>query len=251
MLQKSKHLELTLAAVAVIATSIPLGLWVMKFGTPNLSDQNKEWEEFGTFVGGVLSPLLAFAGYIGLLFTIRQQREGAWKQQEDKDSKHYFDHAVSCLERAFGAISAAGQSRQPVRDKLAWLTCARLLLSAQAAAELIAKDATGLRTLYDGEVEHWRHKFYEFFQPTSPESFGNDFLYFLQDDSTPPMSIDERSTRVVYEFISWPTGKTDAIDHIARYADNEIDAMKAGKLGLQSALRHRRSVIEGRGDRFL
>lgn len=197
--------------------------------------------------------MLAFAGYLGLLLTIRHQREAAWKQQEDKDSKDYFDHAVRCLERAFDTISARDTSKAPVRERLAWLTCARLLLSAQAAAELISQDSTGLRTLYDGESEHWRRKFYELFQPTSQDSFGNDSVYFLTDDSKPPMTIEERSTRVIYDFIAWPPGKSDPIDKIARYSDEEIDRMleRAGKIGLARALKSRRKVIEGRGDRFL
>ncbi|WP_398493373.1 hypothetical protein [Variovorax sp.] len=244
---RAKHLEIGLAAVAAIATLVPLALWAVHVGKPTFSAKASDWADFGTYVGGVLSPLLAFAGYIGLLFTIRQQREAAWKQQEDRDGKDYFNHAVSCLERAFATISANGESRTPVNERLAWLTCARLLLSAQAAANLIAKESTGLRTLYEGESEHWRRQFYELFRPTSPDSFGNEAVYFLVDRGTPSQPIDERSTRVIYDFISWPPEKEDPIDQVERYSDEEIDKMRrtVGKLGLARALMSWRGTTRG------
>jgi len=237
-----KNLEYVLAIVALVATAVPLGLWSMTFWAPKLSTSDIAWANFGTYVGGVLSPLLAFASFIGLLFTIRQQREAAAKQHQEDENKVYFDHAVACLARAFDSISADGRSPQPVRDRVVWLTCARLILSARDASARIAADAAALRTLYAGEVEYSRHKFRQLLQPDARESFGNERDYFQEDLSDPPMPIDERSARVIYEFMAWPSGAEDPIDLVPRYTPEEIHKLGVGKLGLRAALNQRRGA---------
>ena len=234
-----KSVELRLAAIAAAACLLPIGLWAFQFAAPKFSDKYEEWAHFGSYVGGVISPVLAFAGFIGLLFTIRQQRSSLQRQQQDRDDAHFFEHAVKCLERAYDTISDQGASATPLHDRLAWLTCARLLLAARQSAEQISLESNGLRIMYAGETEHARHRFYELFQPFSGSSFANSEGYFLRDATDSGAPIEERSIRVIYDFMKWPDDLADPIGEVPLFTLEEAEKMGLGRHGLRAYVKSR------------
>lgn len=225
---------IALVAVFVVWTLIP---WVLHVATPSFSSDGKDWADFGTYVGGVLSPILAGISFVGLLVTIIQQRQATEKQKRDADSENYFRHAVQSLERAYKAIAPKDGDTTPLRSRLAWLTCARLLLSAKDAAKRIAPDSTGLISLYEGEEEYWRHKFYELLQPTHPEGVGYRADFFGANTATAEGEIAEQSIRVIYEFTDWPKEREDPLRAIPRYTAAELDDFGIGMLGIATYIR--------------
>lgn len=227
------RLERNLAYVATAACSVPIFLWLLTFWSPSFSKSYPDWAAFGDFAGGVLSPVLAFISFLGLLVTLKQQREAATIQKIAEDDQKYFDHAVASMERAFDFISDSSRSTAPVRDRLAWLTCARLLLSASEVASKISKNSDGLRALFIGEEEHWRRKFYELFNPLGLQSIGMQATYFRQDASEYGSQIEERSIRVIYEFLQWPKGMMDPIDSVPKYTRDELAEMQVGMSGIR------------------
>lgn len=231
--------SLTLGAgLAVVLTLLP---WAYVFWAPSFSRSSSEWANFGTFVGGVLSPTLAFAALVGLVMTIKHQWDIAKREREVTDNDSYLRHAVSSLERAFAALRSS-ETAQPVRDRLAWLSCARLLLAASDTSEKITAASPGLKQLYEGEVEHWRHQFYLLLQPTSPQGVGEDANYFAADNSGFHMPIEERSVRVIYEFAHWPEEQKDPIDRVPRYTDKELEGMRIGMRGIREHVRSMRRL---------
>lgn len=223
--------NLTLAAIA--ACAVPLTLWLWVFWTPVFSENPARWSEFGSFLGGVLSPVLAFASFLGLLATIREQRNLARTQKQQADDLNYFNHATASLERAYATLTRGTDGAGPVKDRWAWLSCARLLLSASDISKRISPSSEGIVALYEGEREHWRRKFYELFHPEGGLSVGMQATHFSHPDSRIGVNIEERSIRVVFEFFDWPEGKIDPIDSVPKYSREELEKMNAGMSGVR------------------
>jgi hypothetical protein len=230
-------LERNLALVAVAACAMPLLLWLWTFWSPTFATEHVKWSEFGSFIGGVLSPLLAFVSFLGLLATINQQRAAATRQKIESDDLNYFNHAAASLERAYETLTANRSATEPVRDRLAWLSCARLLLSASNVSKRISPVSVGLLALYEGEEEHWRRRFYELFHPEGALSIGVQSTYFSHPTSADGVQIEERSIRVIYEFFTWPEGKEDPIDSVPKYTIEELESMSASMSGVREYVR--------------
>lgn len=228
--------EKSLTLGAAIASAFTLLPWLYVFWSPSFSRKSSEWADFGTFVGGVLSPALAFAALVGLVITIKHQGDAAKREREVADNESYFKHAVSSLERAFATLSSSNAT-QPAHDRLAWLSCARLLLAASTASQKITNTSSGLKQLYEGEVEHWRHQFYLLLRPAVSQGVGGDSDYFAADSSGFNMPIDERSIRVIYDFAHWPKDREDPIDSVPRYTEEELDHMSFGMRGIREYVR--------------
>lgn len=187
--------------VCLLLCIAPAASWLLKFWSTDFSGEPSHWSAFGDFFGGTLSPILAFLSFIGLLWTIRNQEKSEKIRKIKDDDQQYFKHSVSCMERAFHIISDEGKSDRPLQNRLAWLTCARLLLSAKAAAEKISAHSIGLREMLEGEQEHWRMQFYSFFRVNELNSIGTSERYFRCEENTFGEVIEERSIRVIYEFM--------------------------------------------------
>jgi len=224
---------LSLALLALAACAIPLLLWLWTFWYPAFATDQDKWSEFGGFIGGVISPLLAFASFLGLLATLQEQRAAALRQKTETDDLNYFNHATESIERAYEALAGVNPDGEPVRDRLAWLTCARLLLSAREVAKQISTSSVGLLALYDGELEHWRRRFYELLNPRGDLRVGTQATFFSHPASNDGVQIEERSIRVIFEFADWPEGKPDPIDAVPKYTQIDLDAMKPGMSGVR------------------
>jgi hypothetical protein len=251
-------LERTLLTVATIAFFGTLGAWLLVFAKAKVTADPADWSAFGSFLGGVLSPILAFASFVGLLLTLQQQRDATQRtldqaqqasklsleqqkaevtaQQTAEDDRNYFDHCISCLERAFAVLSDKGTSIGPVQDRLAWLTCARLLLASAKTAKQISPQSIGLLAILAGEQEHWRYRFYELFHQIEP-AVGQQEHFFEGPGKLAGFEIDERSIRVIFEFVQWPEDKTDSIAEVPKYTLDELGAMKITMAGVREFVR--------------
>lgn len=232
-------LERSLIFGTAIISVVVLLPWVKVFWSPSFSRESKDWADFGTFVGGVLSPTLALAAFVGLVITIKLQRDAAQREREIRDNESYFKHAVSSLERAFATLRPKDASH-PAHDRLAWLSCARLLLAASDVSKQITASSPGLKQLYKGEEEHWRHQFYLLLQPGTMGGVGGDASYFTADSSGFHSPIDERSIRVIYDFVRWPEDRKDPIEDVPRYTEDELEQMRFGMRGIRDYVRSTR-----------
>lgn len=223
----------SLMAIALLACAVPLGLWYFKFGHLELANNSIEWSNFGGYIGGVLSPPLAFVGFIGLLLTLHFQRAQAARLDTESNDRNYFNHAVNSLERSFNAITGGKPDGDLSVDRLAWLTCARLLLSAKDVSGRISTTSEGLRALYEGEEEYWRHRFYELFEAKDVRVDSKKAGFFGSDTPSGAFRLEERSIRVIFEFKDWPEGKPDPIENVPKYESDELEAMKGSMSGVR------------------
>ena len=60
------------AACLISVTAKLLIMYNLQFGD-ELSDSNGDWGTFGDYLGGVLNPILGFASFMALLYTVRLQ----------------------------------------------------------------------------------------------------------------------------------------------------------------------------------
>ncbi|BDT72784.1 hypothetical protein os4_23290 [Comamonadaceae bacterium OS-4] len=235
-------LIISLIVAAFLACVVPVGLWVSNFKHLPLASSSGEWSNFGSYLGGVLSPVLAFLSFIGLLLAFHTQRKEAARLKDEGDDLNYFNHSVKSLERAFEALVTRssrynGDNGLPLvqlsTDRLAWLNCARLILSAKAVAKQISQTSAGLLALYEGEEEYWRHQFYELFHEEKTFSMLLQPNFFGNPGILGGAQLEERSIRVIFEFSDWPEDKVDPIDAVPLYSLDELSKMKASMSGVR------------------
>jgi len=235
-----KKIIIITIAITAFVIMIPIILWTINFYSLPISKVGEDWAYFGNFIGGIITPIIAFCSFMGLLFTIYYQ----WKQlhQEEKWKKNegHFAHAVSFIERSYEIISNGGKELVPVKSRLAWLTCARFLLTAQKFAEKI--DEESIKEKYWDEKEYWSNKFYEFFQITDQGAFSIDSKYFSKPSSISGDCIEERSIAVIYKFMEWPEGRIDPIESVEKYTDQEIKKMPFWMVGIKEYLSKKRNI---------
>ncbi|WP_236169782.1 hypothetical protein [Pseudomonas atacamensis] len=134
------------------------------------------------------------------------------KASKDRKNTHLLNHAKSSLERAFSALcEGTPAGRPPAPDRLAWLTCARLIEEYKSTKCLIKEKLT-LRECESHE-EHWRHQFFLRLEPLgqmTQEYYSNGLN---------GVELHKASAIIVHAFSEWPEGKADTLDKYRGGAD--------------------------------
>jgi hypothetical protein len=215
---------------SVLITLFP---WVLTFGMNPVSLDPADWGAFGDYFGGVLSGPLALAGFLALLVTITQQRDLAKAEQQQINDQKYFEGSQKCLQRAFETFKP-GEVSGPISSRLLWLTTARWLLSADALSKKISTASPALSEAYLLEVEHTRMLFDGFLQPSNVHSVFAQRNFFTGEASRDGMPLEERSVRVVLNFVKWPEEKIDALHDVPQYTEAEANDLRVHYRGLQA-----------------
>ena len=228
------------ALTAFIGSILVTALWFWNFPGPELSHDSLKWAEFGSYIGGTLGPILAFASFVGLLVTIQHQATVQTNNEARADSEVYRVNATKNLERAYRAFMGNSDSPVPISDRLVWLTVARLILSAKLISKRIKVES--IRTMYNEDEEYWRQRFYDVLDPIDVTSPLNNSDYFREGEKkVSGYNIDERSIRVIYGFIEWPENQSDPMDDFEGYTEEEISNMGASRYGVKTYLQYLRS----------
>lgn len=225
-----------LFSITSIFVAVPIVCWLIKFYDFDLSSNSEKWADFGSFIGGTISPILAFVSFIAVMVTIKLQKDKSDLEKELIDSQGYCANAVKCLERAYGFLSDNGAATVPVKDRLVWLTTARLILQSKELASAISPKAVSSLAMYESEREYWSHRFYNLIDYTGTKSFSMDKDYFAKASRIPGDEIEERSIKVIYEFALSFDGENDPIDRVSVYSRDELDRFNVGQKGLKEYL---------------
>lgn len=223
-------------SVTSIFVAVPIVCWLIKFHDFDLSSNSEKWADFGSFIGGTISPILAFVSFIAVMVTIKLQKDKHDFEKELIDSQGYCANAVKCLERAYGFLSDNGSETVPVKDRLVWLTTARLILQSKKLADAMSPKAVSSLAMYESEREYWSHRFYNLIDYKGTKSFSMDKDYFAKASRIPGDEIEERSIKVIYEFALSFDGENDPIDRVSVYSRDELDRFNVGQKGLKEYL---------------
>lgn len=223
-----------LAIATAIACLVTIALWVFTFGGQPLSLTPADWGVFGDYIGGTLSGPLALAGFIALLITIQEQRAFAQDEQNKSNDLKYFESAQQCLKRAYETIKPIPAVNSPPKNRTAWLTSARWLLTANTIASKISDTSPSLKEAFELEAEHYRLLFSDLLKPNQMDSVFSEKEFFVGDSSG--SGIEERSVRVILKFMEWPEEKNDALHDVPLYTREEVGAMCPWLHGLQTYL---------------
>lgn len=225
------------ASVALVGLAIAVGAWLLNFWTEPVATDSENWAEFGSYLGGTLAPILAFASFIGLLVSVNDQAQARIDEERRADSMAHYTNATRSLERAFNTF--VGSEGVPISDRLVWLTVARLILSAKSVSQKIT--VPSIREMFAAEEEFARRRFYDVIQPVSTDSpMANPYYFTSGEARLLGNIIDERSIRVIYAFTDWPEDQPDPINDVARFSDEELESMVAGRRGIAEFIRSRR-----------
>lgn len=221
---------------SVVITIVP---WILTFGKNSVSLNPTDWGAFGDYFGGVLSGPLALVGFLALLVTIKQQREQARSEQKKTNDQKYFEGAEKALQRAFETIKPAN-TEAPVSNRLLWLTTARWLLAADALSKKISNESPALIDAYELEKENTRMFFRNFLRPTSMDSVFTQRHFFEGERGNSGSELEERSVRVVIDFMKWPDEKVDDLHGVSLYTREEADGELGFYFGFQAYVRAKR-----------
>lgn len=169
----------------------PLLFWLGFFYDYGLAKDSSKWADFGSFIGGTVTPILTLVSVLGLIWTIIEQRkqlnhsieqaeiqrsedakdalaqreselEQRQLEQSRRDNQVYKEEAQKSLLRAFEAFQPNSQL-SPTENRLMWLTAARNIITAQNLSVKITEES--LRESYDSFEEEVRTKFYSLLEP--------------------------------------------------------------------------------------
>jgi hypothetical protein len=187
---------------ALAFTFIP---WIWKFYDTPISSDPADWGVFGDYIGGTLATFLAAGSFLGLMASVIHQNQAMRKEWQLRDDESYNRQAIVCLERAYNRIMPH-KGNTPDRDRLAWIDCARFLLSAEDLSSKIESD--GFKAMYESERAHWRAQFRDAFDPEGDKFFNSNLAaYFYEGPFGEALEPD--SVYVIYKFIKWQEDEPD------------------------------------------
>lgn len=177
-----------------------------------------------------VAPLLIAAGVltalITLLYNIRRGR-----------SEDVLKAATELLEKAYAELALDDQkSDTPSNERLAWLSAARLIATAERLSTQISEKTHQL--IYQEKREYWRTRLHLLIFPTTeglPGSFyaekAEHMNGYIGRIRTPPL--EEKSLAFLYRFVRWPEGLSDPIGQVPGFSEEEIEKMRTfGPRGL-------------------
>ncbi|WP_063912497.1 hypothetical protein [Pseudomonas sp. p21] len=187
-----------------------------------------------SFALSAISAIAAAASAFGAFYTIKKTAQNSKLEQEAdnqaREDERLMNHAKTTLERAYLALRGPSErAAEPPRDRLNWLTSARLIEEYKATKKRITSDFT-MRECESHE-EHWRHQFYLLLSPVAKRLGGIEYYRRISDQE---LGIDPVSAIIVKAFATWPDDKNDPLD---KYRSPQDAANKLGVSNIWTSFR--------------
>lgn len=214
--------------IVVFVIFITFAPWLYTFYDLPMSADPGAWGVFGDYIGGILSTFLSALGFIGVIYTVHMQRKAVSAQmaaisqdKEIRDDEVYSNQALSCLDEALRKITREGEV---YTDRVAWLECARLVLTARELAGKIQSHS--VKTVYIAAERIYRSRFSSLLDPgVLAESMQSSFFEGMNWDSymrnASTAAVEPLSAYVIYSFLSWQRDEPDILASISGEIDIE------------------------------
>lgn len=217
-----RNLILTSASIVAVSIAIVLAPWIMRFSTSSVSTDPSNWGVFGDYFGGVLSTVISALGFIGIIVTIRTQSDtisaqlsGIAQEKEIRDDEVYSKQSLECINEAYTKLLSPDGGLY--KNRVAWLECARLIVTAQNLAEKIRSNS--MRYTYKAAEKVIRSRFSTLLNPDIyPETMQPSYFYEMDwarwHEGKGQAPIEKASVYVIYKFASWQRDEPDELDSI-------------------------------------
>lgn len=142
--------------------------------------------------------LSAFFAYWTIKTSTENAREERLAAEKTRENERLLNHASTTLERAFSALMGKSPSLDfPPSDRIAWLTCARLLLDYQSTKPRITDPL--LLQECESHEEYWRHQIFLKLNEITAQNYYS------------AGTIERSSAVIVHAFSDWPKEKVDPV----------------------------------------
>ncbi|MGE8455068.1 MAG: hypothetical protein ACN6OY_00675 [Pseudomonas alloputida] len=156
------------------------------------------WTLLLNSASAVAAAISAFFAYWTIKTSTANAREERMAADKTRENERLLNHAVTTLERSFSVLMGGQLSLDfPPSDRIAWLTCARLLLDYQSTKTRITDPL--LQQECESHEEYWRHNVFLKLEQISDQN------YFSAGN------IEKSSAVIVHAFSDWPNEKVDTI----------------------------------------
>lgn len=191
-----------------LLTLLPLAAWLAQFGMWPVADKPEQWSFFGTYLSGLLSPLLAFVSFVGLLLTVREQRIAAALQAQATalqnrraEGESLVTQIDACLQQAHDVLASTHWDW--TNENARWHQTAELLLIANELKAQIDADFPALQARADGVFAHRRFLMSAHLNRADVlEQHGQAGAFEGFDGSS--MAVDPRAVKVISDYVGEP-----------------------------------------------
>lgn len=222
-----RNLVLTSTVVVAACTLVVVAPWLLRFHTSSLSTDPSNWGVFGDYLGGVLSTVISALGFLGIIATIKTQSDtlstqlsAIVQEKEIRDDEVYSKQSLECLNEAYTKLLSPDGGLY--KNRIAWLECARLIVTAQNLAEKIRSDS--MRYTYKAAEKVIRSRFSTLLNPdihpeTMQPSYFCEMDWARWQEGKHQEPIEKTSVYIIYKFSSWQSDEPDELDSIEDIID--------------------------------
>ncbi|WP_410756668.1 hypothetical protein [Citrobacter youngae] len=203
--------------ISGIISIVAVGFWMFVFASKPLSNQTTNWSDFGSYIGGVIGPILSFVSIILVLHTIKQTQDNHKEQIKLIRNEHVYTKFIDLSSYLDETIKKSWISNNTItstmiRDIYTSVVCHRLFNDDNLS--IAAKEAIQLESIYNVMQDNHHNSIDEVV--TIIRSL-NKFIFNSMSDDKELMSnmieskIPKHQRFILFYFMSY-THASDAIE---------------------------------------
>lgn len=192
-------------------------------------------------ISHALIALTIIAAFLTLAFnhrTLAFNQSSFASNQLRLASEDYLNNAIDLLSKSYELVSGVDNRNYPSKDRLNWLSAARLIKSSENISNLITEKSHIL--IWEEYKEYWRAKFSDIIRS---ENFYAEYpidMIVLPQEGRQPVS--EKSLAIVYRFSRWNPDRPNPIENELEFTDEEINQMSVEDTPLYKILSEMRRI---------
>jgi len=186
----------------LVLSVLPVGIFLGSY--PGWDAIGKWFADSGASFNGILTNSIAMCSAIAAAVSAFFAYVSLKHTRNTKADEMLLEHATTTISRAYEVLMEGSDSMTPQRNRMNWLTTARLIEDFKTTKKkLIGKE---VKRRCEGTEDYWRIRFL-----SALDSYRENRIGFSagNDDAN---SIYPMSALIVHSFADWPEDKLDDID---------------------------------------
>ncbi len=125
-MKTGKVFFLAISVITLVVFIVPVTMYFMTF-TGGISDNDQNWANFGTFIGGVITSVFSYISFILVLYTFLKSNEDKKKDEETTLFFNYLGMLNNCKSNVTVRIGATAQFGHEVFSTFSALVAALVM----------------------------------------------------------------------------------------------------------------------------